>query len=63
MPTDDTLIAMPNLLFDVAPDLTASVVVQHLRMRNPFVPEGPLESVMTAGFLSLQWNFRHRRIP
>ena len=63
MPTDDALIAMPNLLFDVAPDLTASVVVQHLRMRNPFVPEGPLESVMTAGFLSLQWNFRHRRIP
>lgn len=57
-PEDRALIGMPTLTWDAARNLTASVVVQHLSMPSPFVPDGAMEPLTTAVFGSLQWNFR-----
>ena len=62
VPEEDVLIAMPSVVFDAAPNLTASLVVQHARIRSPFIPDAPMETLTTAAFLSLQWNFRVRNL-
>lgn len=62
-PDDDVVIAMPNVVFDAAQNLTASFVVQQLSARSPFAPDGPIESMSAAAFVSLQWNFKYRKVP
>lgn len=57
-PEERALIAMPTVTFDAARNLTASCVVQHVRMPSPFFPNGNLEPLTTSVFFSLQWNFR-----
>lgn len=61
-PNDDVLIAMPSVVFDAARNLTASLIVQHVRARPPFGPDASMETLTTAAFLSLQWNFRVRNL-
>lgn len=58
-PEDRALIAMPTLSFDAARNVTASAVVQHVRMPSPFIADSPLEPLTTSIYASIQWNFRH----